>query len=172
MMSGGPFHERQRSLVDLFVMVVAGELKIERQPMGSTTWRRKTIKRGVESDLCYYFDPAKLAAAAAAAHSDDVDRYPNPDLAVEIDISTPKIDRPGIHAALGVPEFWRVRKGAVTIEHLGPNEKYTTAARSLYLPVTAEDLTRWVFTEDSACLVAWEERLRAWVRGGAGGLLA
>jgi Uma2 family endonuclease len=34
MMTLGPFHERQKSLLDWFIMIVAGELKIERQPMG------------------------------------------------------------------------------------------------------------------------------------------
>ena len=106
MMTLGPFHERQKSLLDWFIMIVAGELKIERQPMGSTTWKRKKLKRAIESDVCYYFDPVKLTAAAAAAHSDDVDLYPNPDLAAEVDISPPKIDRPGIYGALQVPEFW------------------------------------------------------------------
>ena len=62
-MTLGPFHERQKSLLDWFIMIVAGELKVERQPMGSTTWNRKTLKRAIEADLCYYFDPAKLAAA-------------------------------------------------------------------------------------------------------------
>ncbi len=96
MMTLGPFHERQKSLLDWFIMIVASELKVERQPMGSTTWKRKKLKRAIESDVCYYFDPAKLAAVASAAHSDDVDLYPNPDLAAEVDISPPRIDRPGI----------------------------------------------------------------------------
>ena len=68
----------------------------------------KKLKRAIESDACYYFDPAKLAAAKAAAASDDVDLYPNPDLAVEVDVSPPKIDRPGMYVSLQVPEFWRV----------------------------------------------------------------
>ena len=164
MMTLGPFHERQKSLLDWFIMIVAGELKIERQPMGSTTWKRKKLKRAIESDVCYYFDPAKLAAAAAAAHSDDVDLYPNPDLAVEVDISPPKIDRAGIYAALQVPEFWRIRDKAVSIEQLSPDGKYVPAQRSRFLPVRPEDVTRWVFSEDSASLVTWEERLREWVR--------
>jgi Uma2 family endonuclease len=164
MMTLGPFHERQKSLLDLFIMIVAGELKVERQPMGSTTWKRKKLKRAIESDLCYYFDPAKLAAAAAAAHSDDVELYPNPDLAVEVDISPPRIDRPGIYAALQVPEFWRVRDKAVSIEQLGPEGTYAPVPRSRFLPVRAADVTRWIFSEDSSSLVAWEERLRQWVR--------
>jgi Uma2 family endonuclease len=164
MMTVSPFHERQKSLLDLFIMIVAGELKIRRQPMGSTTWKRNKLKRAIESDICYYFDPTKLAAVSAAAQSDDVDLYPNPDLAVEIDISPPKIDRPGIYAALQVPEFWRVRNKTVFIEQLGPDGKYHEAPRSRFLPVRSEDATRWVFSEDSSDLVIWEEQLRDWVR--------
>ena len=133
MMTLGPFHERQKSLLDWFIMIVASELKVERQPMGSTTWKRKKLKRAIESDVCYYFDPAKLAAAATAAHSDDVDLYPNPDLAAEVDISPPRIDRPGIYAALQVPEFWRVRNKAVSIEQLGPDGKYHRSSAQPFL---------------------------------------
>jgi len=164
MMTLGPLHERQKSLLDRFIMIVASELKVEHQPMGSTTWKRKKLKRAIESDLCYYFDPAKLAAAAAAAQSDDVDLYPNPDVAAEVDISAPKIDRPGIYAALQVPEFWRIRNKTVSIEQLGPDGTYSPAQRSRFLPVRAEDVTLWFFTEDSSSLVAWEERLRQWIR--------
>jgi hypothetical protein len=107
---------------------------------------------------------AKLEAYAAALRSNNVDDYPNPDLAVEIVISKPKIDRQGIYAALEVPEIWRSRKQSVSIEQLGPDGRYVKAPRSRFLPVQSEDVTRWVFTEDSVGLVAWEERLRVWVR--------
>lgn len=162
-LSLGPFHERQRSFLESFIAIVAGELEIRRQPMGSTTWRRKNVERGIESDLCYFFDPVKMKVVAAA-DSDDVDDYPNPDLAVEVDTSRPKIDRPGIYAALKVAELWRARDGSVSIEHLGPDGQYVPAVQSLYLPVSPEDVTRWVFTEDKSDLVIWEKRLRAWVR--------
>jgi Uma2 family endonuclease len=164
MMTLGPFHERQKSLLEFFITIVAGELKIRRQPMGSTTWKRKRLKRAIESDLCYYFDPAKLVVAVAAARSDNVDDYPNPDLAVEVDISPPKIDRSGIYAALEVPEYWRAREQVVSIEQLGPDGKSVPVLRSRFLPVGPKDVTRWVFSEDSADLVTWEERLREWVR--------
>ena len=164
MMTLGPFHERQKAGLELFITIVAGELKIRRQPMGSATWRRKTLERSIESDLCYYFDPAKLARAKAAAHSDDIDDYPNPDLAVEVDISPPKIDRPGIYAALQVQEVWRARNRSVSIDQLDPDGRYVPALRSRFLPVRPEDVTRWVFNEDANDLVIWEERLRDWVR--------
>ena len=134
MMILGPSHERQRSRLELFITFVAGELKIRRQPLGSTTWRRKGLERAIESDLCYSFDPGKLIAAAAAADADDIDDYPNPDLAVEVDISPPKIDRSGIYAA-SVPEFWRASKRSVSIEQLGPDDEYVPVLRSRFLPV-------------------------------------
>jgi Uma2 family endonuclease len=164
MMTLGPWHESEKSLLEAFIAIVAGELKIERRPMGSTTWKRKNLKRAIESDLCYYFDPVKLAAATAAAHSDDVSHYPNPDLAVEVDISPPKIDRPGIYAALQVAEFWRARKRSVSIEQLGPDGRYVPVPRSRFLPVRPEEVTRWVFNEDTTSLVTWEGLLRGWIR--------
>jgi Uma2 family endonuclease len=156
-------HEGQSSWVDLFIINVCGALKISRQPMGSTTWRREHLNRAIEPDRAYYFDPAKIAALAAAAQSKDIDLYPNPDLAVEVDISPPRIDRPGIYAALQVPELWRVADRTVSIEHLADG-RYSAAARSRFLPVTPADVTRWVFIEDKSDSVVWEDRLREWAR--------
>ncbi len=91
--------------------------------------------------------------------------YPDPDLAAEVDISPPRIDRPGIYAALKVPKFWRVRNNPVSIEQLGPDATYVPVPRSRFLPVRGEeDVAPWVFSEDSSSLVAWKERLRQWVR--------
>jgi hypothetical protein len=53
---------------------------------------------------------------------------------------------------------------AVSIEQLGPDGTYAPVPHSGFLPVRAEDVTRWVFSEDSSSLVAWEGRLRQWVR--------
>ncbi len=170
MMSIGPFHDLLKSRMDAFIAIVAGELAIEREVVGSTTWKRKKVKRGIESDLSYYFDPAKIVACALAAsrQSNEVTDYPNPDLAVEIDISPSKIDRPGIYAALEVPELWRLRRQTVSIEQLGQDGAYAPAAASRFLHVQPEDITRWVIVEYSRSRVAWEQRLREWVRAELG----
>jgi Uma2 family endonuclease len=160
----GPRHESRKSLLDMFIAIVASELRIDRRPMGSTTWKRKLVGRGIESDLSYYFDPIKLAAyeSADARQSDNIDDYPNPDLAAEIDISPPEVDRSDIYAKLQVPEIWRAAKGLVSIEQLDPTGRYIAAARSQFLHVTAEDLTRWIFIESSGSLLAWEHFVREW----------
>ncbi len=122
MMTLGPLHERYKTRLDTFISIVADELAIKYQPQGSTTWKHKNIKRGVEPDLCFYFDSAKLLACAIAEErgSNKVEDYPNPDLAIEVELSPSKIDRPGIYAALHIPELWRVRAKIVSIEQLVP----------------------------------------------------
>jgi Uma2 family endonuclease len=162
----GPLHESLRAIVNAFIATIAEELSVEHQAVRSTTWKRKKVKRGIESDMSYYFDAAKLAAFAEAfaRRSDNVKDYRNPDLAIEIDISPSKIDRPGIYAALQVPELWRFANESVAIEQLMSDGTYRAAASSRLLHVRPDEVAHWVFTEESSRGLAWEQRLREWVR--------
>jgi Uma2 family endonuclease len=162
----GPFHESLRGIVDAFIAIVARELGVDHRAVGSTTWKRKKVKRGIESDVSYYFDAAKLAAYAEAfaRRSNKVKDYRNPDLAIEIDISPSKIDRPGIYAALQVPEIWRFANESVVIDLLAPEGSYVTAESSKFLFVRPKEVERWILMEESPGSLAWEERLRQWVR--------
>jgi Uma2 family endonuclease len=165
-MSLGPKHERVRELLSLFIDEVHDGLEIDCWGLGSTTWKRWELERGIEADLCYCFDPAKLAACAAAdaKDSNNVAEYPNPDLTVEVDLSPSKIDRPAIYRALQVSEVWRFHAGTVSIEHLGVNGNYIAAESSRFLHVRPEEATRWVVNENSANRRHWKKRLRDWVR--------
>jgi Uma2 family endonuclease len=169
-MGKGRRHERSGRLMGLFIDIVTSELKIRRAGLDETTWKRPLLKRGIEADRCYYFAPEKLAAdaAASARASDDIADYPNPDLAVEIDISRPQIDRPGIYAALRVSEIWRFDGRKAVIEQLADNGTYQVAEKSMFMPVNTADIERWLLVEDSGDELAWEEWLRAWVRGKLG----
>jgi Uma2 family endonuclease len=166
MLTLGPFHESLGAIVAVFIATIATELGVEHQAVGSTTWKRKKVKRGVESDLCYYFDPVKLAAFAEAfaRRSNNVHDYPNPDLAIEIDISRSNIDRPGIYAALKVAELWRFHQDRFSIEQLAAGGTYAPAPRSRFLAVRPEDLTHWILEEPSPRGLVWQARLREWVR--------
>jgi Uma2 family endonuclease len=162
----GPIHDRLKELAGVFVSEVSDGLEIDCQAQGSTTWKRAALERGLEADQCYYFDAAKLAASAAAVslRSNDVADYPNPDLAVEIDISRSKIDRPGIYAALAVSEVWRFQDEMASIEQLGTDGVYATAAASRFLHVRPDEVTRWLTDGLDANRRDWLRRLREWVR--------
>ena len=96
--------------------------------------------------------------------SNNIDDYPDPDLAVEIDISRSQVDRPGIYAALRVPEVWRFDGETVLIEQLQPDGSYVEVETSRFVPIRADEIVSWVNAEDAGNRNAWERRLRAWIR--------
>jgi Uma2 family endonuclease len=167
-MSPSLVHDNDKSLLGRLVEIVAEELEIAFKSAGQTTWKRADVGRGLEADESYFFLPEKLDAVAAgkARRSLDIADYPNPDLAIEVDITPPKIDRPGIYAALKVPEIWRLdgECGQVFIDRLQDDGAYRTVERSGFLPISATEIRRWVLQEDSRDESAWARRLRAWVR--------
>jgi Uma2 family endonuclease len=165
-MGKGRKHEMLRALLRRLVDTICEELAIPCQSAGETTWKRLDVARGLEADECYYFLPEKLAAdrAALARGSDDIGDYPNPDLAIEVDISPPQIDRAGIYAALGVSEVWRFDGRNLVIERLSPQGTYEAVEESGFLRVRADQTYRWIAVLDSSDQLAWVRQLRAELR--------
>jgi Uma2 family endonuclease len=165
-MTTGRLHEDYKELLGQIVGTVSKILGIPRSKLGETTWKRPEIARGIQADQCYYFVAEKLAAdkAARARKSNVVADYPNPDLAIEIDLSDPQVDRSGIYAALRVAEVWRFDGESLVIEQLRDDGSYVTAEASRFLPLRAADILRWLVEEDSGDQIAWERRLDAWAR--------
>jgi Uma2 family endonuclease len=164
-------HEDYSRLMGRFVDITTEELEIPYKGLAETTWKRPEIARGLESDQCYYFLPAKLKqyAAARRGRSRNLADYPNPDLAIEVDISPPAVDRLGIYAALSVTEVWRLDGDLVIIERLTPEGRYVPVDSSGFLPVRAEEVRHWVIEEDSTDEMDWARRLRAEIRRKHGG---
>jgi Uma2 family endonuclease len=165
-MTTGYPHEQFKEILGKFVAAVSKALGIPRKTAGETTWKRPTIERGIQADQCYYFRPDKLAAAKAAwsRSATDIADYPNPDLAVEIDLSDPKIDREDIYAKLQVTEIWRFDGETLRIEQLQDDGTYKPAEKSLFLPVTPAHVLQWLTAEDYGDELAWERRLDAWAK--------
>ena len=62
----GPVHKGSRGSLDIFISEVAEGLDLDFRPLGATTRKRQEVCRGVESDLSYCFDPAKVAICRAS----------------------------------------------------------------------------------------------------------
>jgi Uma2 family endonuclease len=163
-MGNGPDHEDLKDSLGQFVKVVASEMEIPCKGMSETTWKRPGLRRGLEADQSYYFHPDKLATVARLRRSKDVTAYPSPDLAIEVDVSRPGVDRAGIYAALNVAEIWRYEDDQVIIERLTPQGTYEAVDASGFLPVHAEEIRRWIVEEDRTDESAWDRRLRAEIR--------
>lgn len=162
----GRQHERLDDFAFRLIEIVTEELEIECESVGPTTWIRPEIARGLKADQNYFFtsDKLTLAAAAAARGSDDLNNDPNPDLVIEVDISQPKVDRPGMYAALRGPEIWRFSETSMVIERLTDQGVYAAMEQSGLLPVRPDEVARWVFREDRSNVLDWKRCLRAWVR--------
>lgn len=164
-MTTGNVHENLKELLALFVQAVTSWLGIAHVACGETTWDAVEAERGLQADRSYDFDPEKvrIAREALARESKDPADYPGPDLAIEIDISRPQVDRPSIYAALRVAEIWRVRRSrTVLIEHLQPDGSYAPAEASRFLPVRAIEVTTWLTAEDAGQEEVWYRRLNQW----------
>ena len=103
-------HDQVGWLMARFAEAVIDRIGIKFVPCGRATWQKPEAERGIEADECYLLEPAKIAFVKQlrAAKSKDESGYPTPDLAIEVDISRPKVDRPGIYAALGVTSRLKV----------------------------------------------------------------
>lgn len=159
-------HDNFKELLGLFVHETAAAFRIPIAGGGQTTWKRPEIARGLEADNSFYFRPEKFPVVAEARkrRSMDIADYPNPDMAVEIDISPPAVDREDIYKKLQVAELWYFDGEEVTIEQLGEDGNYRPAEQSRFLPIKPAEIRRWLLEEEALDRTAWLLRLRAWLR--------
>jgi Uma2 family endonuclease len=162
----GNAHEIYKELISKIVTALAMGLDLDFLAAGQATW--KTAIRGLEADLSYYFDAQKVQAAteAWARKSIDPADYPRPDLAIEIDLSPSKVNRPVIYKDLGVAELWRFIRGEQLImERLQPDGSYVVDDASQFLRVRPEEVLRWINEAAAERQAVWNRRLYQWAMG-------
>lgn len=156
-----PEHEYYKRLVGRFVETLAEELKIKIYPLGSTTFSRQDLNRGLEPDECFYIHNQ---GAVKGKKRIDLAQDPPPDLVVEIDITSSSLSRLAVYAALGVPEAWRYDGTSLKIYRL-QNQEYVLCNWSPTFPnLSAEEVSRFLEqtgTEDYLDLV---NSFRSWLR--------
>ena len=162
----GNLHDILKGLVGKIVNALAMGMDVDCLDTGQATWR--TMIRGLEADLSYYFDAEKIRAAmeAWARKSIDPHDYPHPDMAIEIDLSPPQVDRPAIYRDLRVVEVWRFVRGEVLIiEQLQPDGSYAAVEGSRFLRVRPDDVLRWLNAAAAERPSVWNRRLNRWAMG-------
>ncbi|MGP0063160.1 MAG: Uma2 family endonuclease [Isosphaeraceae bacterium] len=160
-------HEYDKELVNRILNAITSWMDIDHVTCGQTTW--KSQLRGLEADLSYYFDPEKIRVAreALARRSLVPADYPRPDMAIEIDVSYPQVDRPTIYKDLGVVEVWRLVRGqSLVVERLQADGSYAPVEQSQFLPIRPDDVMRWLNEAATESDPAWNRRLNADFRGG------
>src|SRR5207247_7204794 len=113
------------------------ELEIELRHLASTTFKREHLQKGFEPDSSFYF--ARVSEVGNRDLNADVD--PPPDLIIEVDVTSPSLNRFPIFAAFGVPEVWRYHRSRVTFYRLEGGGYVETASSCSLPPLTAEVAT-------------------------------
>ena len=159
-MSPLPIHGERIFLLTQIVTVVADEIGVEFRAAGDATFRRPDVGRGGEPDACFYFQnvdnlPREIDSAVYA-----------PDLVIEVDITSPSVDKQGLYAAMNVGEIWHDDGQSVSILILDATRGlYDVTPISVLFPLLdAVTLSRFVDEGLTQRGRAWRSGLRAWAR--------
>ena len=154
-------HESLSHLLALLVEELAVEMGIDVEGAGSTTFRREDLGKGCEPDASFYF---RHAATMRGRRHIDLNEDPPPDLVIEIDITSPSLDRLQIYSAVGVPEVWRYSNAGIVILKL-EGQAYAEQPESALLPrLTVEALNEFIRSGQKLKRRDWILQVREWVR--------
>jgi Uma2 family endonuclease len=131
-MAPSPYHEHYKRIIGRLIEILTMALDMPILSVGSTTFKRKDLEKGLEPDECYYVQHERQAREKLKTL--DLAKDPPPDLVVEMDYTHHAIDREAIYAALGVPEIWRFNVNRLEVLLLGPSGAYELSRKSLTFP--------------------------------------
>ncbi|WP_337173728.1 Uma2 family endonuclease [Paludisphaera sp.] len=153
-------HENLKKLVDYFIASTLAGLGLAFIPAGSTTFRRRGKRGGVEGDETYYIaNHARIQGKATI----DPRRDPPPDLAVEVVVAHDADDSIEVYRRLGVPEVWICTPEEVLMLVLGDDGRYAGAEASVAIPgVKPAEVRDWVARANAAGVTAWMDEVRRW----------
>ena len=156
-----PPHERYKKWLGRLVEIITEELGIEIASLGSCTWSRDDLRKGLEPDECYYI---QNEAAVRGKETITLSVDPPPDLAIEVDSTSSSLDRMGIYAALGVPEVWRYDFKVMMFWVL-VDSVYVSRETSIALPLVTATAVQVLLSEAvSMGETSWAKRVRAWIQ--------
>jgi Uma2 family endonuclease len=152
-------HESLKHDIAALVEVIAEVFELDLVGAGSTTFNREDLAQGFEPDACFYIEQA-MKIWGKKRIDPQVDLAP--ELVIEVDITSPSLNKFPIFASLGVSEVWRYHKQALTILKLNGGV-YRERAASLILPgVTPAGLTRLITEGQELKRTAWLRNVREW----------
>jgi Uma2 family endonuclease len=161
-MSPLPEHEDAKTAIGDMIKEILDQLDMPRRGLGSTTFRRRLKKKGLEPDECFYIQNQPRVAGKKRIN---LSKDPPPDLAVEIDITSRSIPRLPIYAALGVPEIWRYDGRKLQCLRLEKGD-YRESDYSLAFPkLRVNDLRPFIrLAEEKGDQTASLKAFRTWLR--------
>jgi Uma2 family endonuclease len=139
-------HEVYKTLIARLLELFCLERDIPLYGYGSMTVRREEKERGFEADECY---------------CRDVDRDV-PDVAIEVIVTSPLLDKLEVYRGLGVREVWIYRAGRFEVHALREDRYERVEASEIFPEVDLAAIARHAAMPDQhAALRAFRDGLRA-----------
>jgi Uma2 family endonuclease len=160
-MSPSSEHEELKVTMSAVADILAEEWQVEFKGLGSTTFRRSDLKKGTEPDSCFYIQNVEKIRGKK-----EINLFidPAPDLVIEIEITSPVVNKLPIYARLGVPEIWRYDGRSAIIRRLSEG-RYQAAEQSGVLPpLTQSVLTDFIEQSKVLTTLAWRRMVRRWTQ--------
>jgi Uma2 family endonuclease len=154
-------HDEDAETITRIVDIVAANLGIPIRSVGSTTFRRKDLKRGFEPDASFYIQNEERIRGLREV---DLTADPPPDVVLEMEMSRSALDKLPLFASLGIPEVWRCDGQRVSIFILD-QDRYRESSSSQALPIlTSEVLTRFLAESRTTLSPDWFQAVSDWAR--------
>jgi Uma2 family endonuclease len=155
-------HERLKGRLGQFVIEVVVGLGIPCIQSGSTTFRRRAKKGGVEGDQTYYLANEKRVRGKNKLH---LKTDPPPDLAVEAVYSHDADAAIEVYRRFKVPEVWVCDESGMVILVLQSNGQYAESETSLAFPfLSVAEVYDWMRRPQDISDTEWVTQLREWVK--------
>jgi len=160
-MSNSLKHEEDSQNLAALFGEIAIELEIDFRRSGSTTFKRKDIRKGFEPDSCFYIQSLDLIEGKEDL---DFENDPSPDLIIEVNKTSSSVPRMPIFAAFGVSEVWRLAGETIKFYVLQEGV-YLETKTSLALPIlSSEKATEFLRESREMKSTAWAKRIREWTQ--------
>jgi len=152
-------HESANRILQNLVTTICVEKEIDFINAGSATFRRQAKAKGVEPDTGFYIqNEAKIRGKLDI----DLKSDPPPDLVIEVDITSPSLNKMPIYAALDVPEVWLYKGEKVEFYKLYGEFYQQTPNSTVFPMLSSEKATQFLQKGLSESSSKWFKEVREW----------
>jgi Uma2 family endonuclease len=160
-MSPSQEHEELKQVMTAVADVILEEWELEFRNLGSTTFRRRDLKKGTEPDSCFYIQNVERIRGRREL---ELGVDPPPDLVIEIEITSPVVNKLPIYARLGVPEIWRYDGRRASILRLRGDGYEPSEQSGVLPPLTQSVLSDLIERSKTLTTLVWRRMVRNWAR--------
>ncbi|HSK72001.1 MAG TPA: Uma2 family endonuclease [Pyrinomonadaceae bacterium] len=153
-------HERPNRILQDLVSTICVEKNLGVRNFGSTTFRKALKAKGCEPDTAFYIQSERRIRGVDEI---DLSVNPPPDLVIDIDVTSPSLNKLPIYAALGVSEVW-LYKGTRVVFYKLYGGFYEETINSVALPMLdSETVTEFLQKGLNEDYAKWIREIREWI---------